>query len=204
MQYENLTVGITGGIGSGKSTFCEILGKNGYPVLNADALAKKIMAENDDVKKQIIENFGDVAYLDNKINATYLASVVFEDYEKLKILNSIVHPVVIREIKKQVEELKQTHKIVFVESALIYEANFDEMFDFIILIYSTVDEKIQRIKSRNNLPVDEILKRINSQIPDEEKRKYADIIIDNNGDVEFLKNRASFILLLLKSLLLKN
>lgn len=204
MQYENLTVGITGGIGSGKSTFCEILEKNGYPVLNADALAKKIMAENDDVKKQIIENFGDVAYLDNKINATYLANVVFEDYEKLKILNSIVHPVVIREIKKQVEELKQTHKIVFVESALIYEANFDEMFDFIILIYSTVDEKIQRIKSRNNLPEDEILKRINSQIPDEEKRKYADIIIDNNGDVEFLKNRASFILLLLKSLLLKS
>ena len=76
------------------------------------------------------------------------------------------------------------------------------MFDFIILIYSSIKDRIARIAQRNNLSEEEILKRINSQIPDEEKRKYADIIIDNTDDIEFLKNRASFILVLFKSLLL--
>ncbi|HOJ37828.1 MAG TPA: dephospho-CoA kinase [Ignavibacteriales bacterium] len=202
MQYEHLVVGITGGIGSGKSTFCEILEKNGYPVLNADALAKSIMAENEKVKNDIITAFGEIAYQDGKINASFLGNLVFNDYEKLKLLNSIVHPVVIKEIKNKVEKLKENNRIIFVESALIYEANFDEMFDFIILIYSSIKDRIARIAQRNNLSEEEILKRINSQIPDEEKRKYADIIIDNTDDIEFLKNRASFILVLFKSLLL--
>lgn len=203
MKYQNLVVGITGGIGSGKSTFCEILTQNNFPVIHSDNMAKEIMAADDAVKKRIIETLGTQSYFnDGKINTHYLRDIVFNDFEKLQILNSIVHPAVIKKTKEKIEDLKKNNRIIFVESALIYEANFDELFDFIILIYSEQRERLRRVKQRSNLTDEEILKIMQTQIPDEEKRKYADIIVENNDNIDDLKNRAKFILTILNTLLL--
>jgi len=203
MKYQNLVVGITGGIGSGKSTFCEILIENSFPVIHSDSLAKEIMATDDAVKKRIIETLGNESYCeDGKINTHYLRDIVFNDFEKLQILNSIVHPAVIKKTKEKIEDLKKNNRIIFVESALIYEANFDELFDFIILIYSEQRERLRRVKQRSNLTDEEILKIMQTQIPDEEKRKYADIIVENNDNIDELKSRAKFILTILNTLLL--
>jgi len=203
MKYQNLVVGITGGIGSGKSTFCEILTQNNFPVIHSDNMAKEIMATDDAVKKRIIETLGTQSYFnDGKINTHYLRDIVFNDFEKLQILNSIVHPAVIKKTKEKIEDLKKNNHIIFVESALIYEANFDELFDFIILIYSEQRERLRRVKQRSNLTDEEILKIMQTQIPDEEKRKYADIIVENNDNIDDLKNRAKFILTILNTLLL--
>jgi len=203
MKYQNLVVGITGGIGSGKSTFCEILTQNNFPVIHSDNMAKEIMATDDAVKKRIIETLGTQSYFnDGKINTHYLRDIVFNDFEKLQILNSIVHPAVIKKTKEKIEDLKKNNRIIFVESALIYEANFDELFDFIILIYSEQRERLRRVKQRSNLTDEEILKIMQTQIPDEEKRKYADIIVENNDNIDELKSRAKFILTILNTLLL--
>ncbi|HPP34529.1 MAG TPA: dephospho-CoA kinase [Ignavibacteriales bacterium] len=203
MKYQNLVVGITGGIGSGKSTFCEILTQNNFPVIHSDNMAKEIMATDDAVKKRIIETLGTQSYFnDGKINTHYLRDIVFNDFEKLQILNSIVHPAVIKKTKEKIEDLKKNNRIIFVESALIYEANFDKLFDFIILIYSEQRERLRRVKQRSNLTDEEILKIMQTQIPDEEKRKYADIIVENNDNIDDLKNRAKFILTILNTLLL--
>ncbi|HRT99933.1 MAG TPA: dephospho-CoA kinase [Ignavibacteriales bacterium] len=203
MKYQNLVVGITGGIGSGKSTFCEILTQNNFPVIHSDNMAKEIMATDDAVKKRIIETLGTQSYFnDGKINTHYLRDIVFNDFEKLQILNSIVHPAVIKKTKEKIEDLKKNNHIIFVESALIYEANFDKLFDFIILIYSEQRERLRRVKQRSNLTDEEILKIMQTQIPDEEKRKYADIIVENNDNIDDLKNRAKFILTILNTLLL--
>jgi dephospho-CoA kinase len=203
MKYQNLVVGITGGIGSGKSTFCEILTQNNFPVIHSDNMAKEIMATDDAVKKRIIETLGTQSYFnDGKINTHYLRDIVFNDFEKLQILNSIVHPAVIKKTKEKIEDLKKNNRIIFVESALIYEANFDELFDFIILIYSEQRERLRRVKQRSNLTDEEILKIMQTQIPDEEKRKYADIIVENNDNIDDLKNRVKFILTILNTLLL--
>lgn len=203
MKYQNLVVGITGGIGSGKSTFCEILTQNNFPVIHSDNMAKEIMAADDAVKKRIIETLGTQSYFnDGKINTHYLRDIVFNDFEKLQILNSIVHPAVIKKTKEKIEDLKKNNHIIFVESALIYEANFDKLFDFIILIYSEQRERLRRVKQRSNLTDEEILKIMQTQIPDEEKRKYADIIVENNDNIDDLKNRAKFILTILNTLLL--
>jgi len=203
MKYQNLVVGITGGIGSGKSTFCEILTQNNFPVIHSDNMAKEIMAADDAVKKRIIETLGTQSYFnDGKINTHYLRDIVFNDFEKLQILNSIVHPAVIKKTKEKIEDLKKNNHIIFVESALIYEANFDKLFDFIILIYSEQRERLRRVKQRSNLTDEEILKIMQTQIPDEEKRKYADIIVENNDNIDELKSRAKFILTILNTLLL--
>ncbi len=203
MKYQNLVVGITGGIGSGKSTFCEILTQNNFPVIHSDNMAKEIMATDDAVKKRIIETLGTQSYFnDGKINTHYLRDIVFNDFEKLQILNSIVHPAVIKKTKEKIEDLKKNNHIIFVESALIYEANFDKLFDFIILIYSEQRERLRRVKQRSNLTDEEILKIMQTQIPDEEKRKYADIIVENNDNIDELKSRAKFILTILNTLLL--
>jgi len=151
----------------------------------------------------IIETLGTQSYFnDGKINTHYLRDIVFNDFEKLQILNSIVHPAVIKKTKEKIEDLKKNNRIIFVESALIYEANFDELFDFIILIYSEQRERLRRVKQRSNLTDEEILKIMQTQIPDEEKRKYADIIVENNDNIDDLKNRAKFILTILNTLLL--
>ena len=151
------TIGITGNIGSGKSSVSKILAEQGYKVLDSDSIAKKLMNENENIKKKLIENFGKDVYLsDNLINTEFLSKKVYgekkECKENLQALNKIVHPEVLDYLREKIEEFElEGSQICFVESALIYEADLEEAFDFIIVVHSDPENSFNRLKNQKNI-----------------------------------------------------
>ena len=201
MSRKIFTVAITGGIGSGKSTFSEFLREKDYPVIFADDLSKELLKNSKDVKKEIIELFGATAYNGSEINTDFLAMEVFSDPHKLQKINSILHPKVIEQINREVEELKKNNKLIFVEAALVYEANIEKLFDYVVLITADEEIKKQRTVESKKFSSQEFDKRIQNQIKDEEKSKRADFIFFNNTSINDLKIKAELLLLTLNSLL---
>lgn len=198
---KKLRVAITGGIGSGKSVFCKFLTDKNYTVISADNLAKEILIKDSLVKKQICDAFGAEAYKDGELNKKFLANVVFSDYENLLVMNSIVHPVVIKETQKLMDNDLKKNNLVFVEAALIYEAEMEDLFDYVVLIKAENSVKIERIRERDKVSEDDVVKRQESQIPDEEKTDVADFVFENNGTLDELKSKADFLLNLLNGIL---
>ena len=196
---KNLKVGITGGIGSGKSLVTGYIEKLGYPVIKSDDVAKELMRSDESIKKKIIKEFGPRAYGENSLNTKYLAEIVFTYPEKIQRINSIVHPPTTKKISDLADQLFTKHKIVFVESALIYEAKIQNQFDYIILIYSDEQTRIKRVIQREKITHEDIQKRMAFQIPDDQKRERADFVIENNSSITELQNRTNFILNILKS-----
>lgn len=201
MSRKNFTVAITGGIGSGKSTFSEFLREKKYPVIIADDLSKELLKNDKEVKKEIIELFGSSAYNGSYINTDFLSTEVFSDPHKLQKINSILHPKVIKQILQEVEELKKNNKLVFVEAALIYETNIEKLFDYVVLITADEEIKKQRTIDSNKFSSEEFDKRIQNQIKDEEKSKRADFIFYNDTTINDLKIKANLLLMTLNSLL---
>ncbi len=197
---KKLKVGITGGIGSGKSIFCKIAESKGYPVVVADDIAKKLLSENDEIKRQIRETFGNESYINGEPNKKYLADNVFSQPEKLVQINNIIHPKTLQIIEELMNELLKTNNLVFVESAIIVEIGIEEMFDYIVLITAEDEKRIERVQKRSSLSVEEIQKRIDSQLKDESKKQFADFTIDNNSTEEKFTEKCEFIITLLKSL----
>lgn len=194
---KKLLIGITGGIGSGKSIVSSIIESRGFCVLKSDLIAKEIMQNDENVKKKIIEYFGTDAYLKNGLNTKFLAEKVFSSKENVEKINSIVHPPTIQKTKELAEIEFQKANIVFVESALIYEAKIEDMFDYIILIYSDEQTRIQRVMDRDKISEEQIRRRIQFQIPDEKKKQWADFVIENNNNIENLNKNVLFILKLI-------
>lgn len=178
--------GITGGIGSGKSTAAKIFEELGIPVYNSDTRAKTIQNENSEVKVKIIAAFGEEAYNENGLNKPYLSKQVFQNNEKLKLLNSIVHPAVFQDF----EDWKKAQKsdIVMKEAAILIESGSYKDCDVVISVVVDIETRIARTIKRDGLSREEILARINNQISDEERIAKSDFIIDNNGDLAHLKN----------------
>lgn len=197
---KKLKIGITGGIGSGKSLVSDFIKENGYTVLLSDLIAKDLMRNDDKIKKQITKSFGDQSYVEGKLNTKYLAENVFVKKENVEKINSIVHPPTLNRIEKESNKILQKDNLVFVESALIYEAKFQKMFDHVILIYSERDLRIKRAMDRDKISNDEVEKRMQFQLPDEDKKERASFVIENNSTIEELKVRVKFILNLLTSL----
>ncbi|MFV0218593.1 MULTISPECIES: dephospho-CoA kinase [Empedobacter] len=178
--------GITGGIGSGKSTAAKFFEELGIPVYNSDTRAKTIQNENSEVKVKIIAAFGEEAYNENGLNKPYLSKQVFQNNEKLKLLNSIVHPAVFQDF----EDWKKAQKsdIVMKEAAILIESGSYKDCDVVISVVVDIETRIARTIERDGLSREEILARINNQISDEERIAKSDFIIDNNGDLAHLKN----------------
>ncbi|WP_312355778.1 dephospho-CoA kinase [Empedobacter sp.] len=178
--------GITGGIGSGKSTAAKFFEELGIPVYNSDTRAKTIQNENSEVKVKIIAAFGEEAYNENGLNKPYLSKQVFQNNEKLKLLNSIVHPAVFQDF----EDWKKAQKsdIVMKEAAILIESGSYKDCDVVISVVVDIETRIARTIERDDLSREEILARINNQISDEERIAKSDFIIDNNGDLAHLKN----------------
>jgi dephospho-CoA kinase len=193
---KKITIGITGSIGSGKSEFTKIAENSGFPVLRADDISKEFLANNSEVKKQVIKKFGKDSYLNNIPNKKYLAEVVFNNPLKLRELERILHPLVIKEIENKKKEIFRKHNILFVESALIYEADLENLFDFVVLITADREVRLQR-KLSQGMTEEDFVKREMNQIPDEEKRKRADFIFQNNGTIEDLHSKFNLLLTLL-------
>jgi dephospho-CoA kinase len=174
-----LKVGITGGIGSGKTTVCKIFELLNIPVFYADDEAKKLMVNNLELVSQIKIAFTKNAYFDNgELNRKYLADIVFKDKSKLNILNSLVHPTVFKAM--DIWANKQKSKYVLKEAALLFESGSYRVNDYNILISSDLELRIGRIAERDLITEEQIKSRLEAQFPEKEKEKMANFIIHNN------------------------
>lgn len=172
-----MKVAITGSIACGKSTVSNYIKEQGYQVIDADLIGHKII-DSAEVKKELIENFGEHIISDGKVDRAKLGSIVFNEKEKLNLLNSIVHPQIKNKIK--IEFSNSTNKLIFLDVALLFEANFTDLVDKIIVVHVDKDTQITRLMKRNNFSKEEALKRINSQMSSDEKTLLADFVIDNS------------------------
>lgn len=172
-----IVVGLTGGIGSGKSTVGEMFVELGVPVYNSDVRAKRLMNTSKKIRKGLIELFGKEAYLDGKLNRTYIAEKVFNNSNLLAELNSIVHPRVRKNFLKWVK--KQQGSYVIQETALLFENNAQELYDKVLLVTAPKELRIQRVINRDKSSKEQIMARMNNQLEDEAKTKLADYIIEN-------------------------
>lgn len=197
---KKIAIGITGGIGSGKSTVSKIISESGYQVLKSDLIAKNIMTEDRDVATALIENFGSECFIDGKLNTKYLAEKVFNLPDRMRKLNAIVHPPTIDFIKKEIKLHHQNNSIVFVESALIFEAKMEHLFEYILLVTAEEDIRIKRVLTRDSETISEIRSRILNQIPEEQKRSRAHFVIENNTSLEELVSKVNFFLTIFNSL----
>ncbi|WP_343560150.1 dephospho-CoA kinase [Sphingobacterium sp.] len=174
-----LKIGITGGIGSGKTFICRLFEALGIPVYNADEEAKKLMNADIRIKEKLIAQFGTATYKDGLLDRAFLASMVFSDKDKLELLNSIVHPIVIQEAKDWAE--RQTTRYSVKEAALLFESGSYKELDYTILVTAPMDIRIQRVIKRDGATEQQVRERINKQMSDEEKLQLADFVIVNDG-----------------------
>ncbi len=173
-----LRVGITGGIGSGKTTVARIFEVLGIPVYYADDAAKRIMSEDELLKAAIIGHFGKEAYIKGQLNRQYLGDIVFKDKQKLAILNSLVHPATIRNSKTWMQ--KQTAPYAIREAALIFESGVQAQLDYIIGVSAPLELRMQRAMKRDNLSRQQISERMDRQINETIKMRLCDFIIIND------------------------
>jgi dephospho-CoA kinase len=176
-----LKIGLTGGIGSGKSTVARIFQVLKVPVFFADMAAKKVMNEDETLKQQLITVFGAETYKGNILNNTYLAAKVFKDEQQLALLNSLVHPATIRAAEQWfLEQEKQQVAYVIKEAALLFEAGATAGLDFIVGVSAPEQLRIQRTVKRDNVSVQEVKLRMLRQIDETIKMKLCDFVIVND------------------------
>lgn len=170
-------LGLTGGIGSGKTTVAGFFRDLGVPVYIADDEAKVLMNADPQLKAAIIDLFGERAYKKDVLNRKWIASQVFNDQEKLEKLNAIVHPAVVKHFEQW--KLEQKSAYVVYEAAILFEKGGYKKCDFNLMITAPRERKIQRLQKRDNSTIEEIEARMNNQWPDEKKAKLADFVIKN-------------------------
>jgi dephospho-CoA kinase len=173
-------VGLTGGIGSGKSTVAGIFEVLGIPVAYADREAKRVMAEDPELRRQLIHHFGEGTYAGGQLNRPYLAAQVFSDKEKLALLNALVHPVTIAAGEKWLEQQEGRAPYAIREAALIFESDSVRYLDFVIGVFAPQTLRIHRVLQRDKLSREEILQRMRSQIDEDIKMKLCDAVIYND------------------------
>jgi dephospho-CoA kinase len=178
-----MKIGVTGGIGSGKSLVVSELERLGAVVYHADKKAKELVYLPE-VKEFIIKLFGEKAFENNVYNTKYIASIVFEDAIKLQALNSIIHPAVFKDLDRFCHQ--NEGKTIVYESALMMETGHTHLFDKVILVTAPLSLRIERVMARDGVDRNAVLKRIEKQWSDEKKRDLADIIIENIDKEETL------------------
>lgn len=189
-----VTVGVTGGIGSGKSTVCSIWQQMGAYVLNADDLAKQVMVSNNEVKQKLIETFGVNAYLDDgTLNTDYLAKEAFEK-GRVQELNTIVHPKLPAAASQKMSEAEaQGYDIFVYEAALLLENLEPGKLDHVVLVLADKEKRINRVQERDKSTKDEIEQRIDKQRNFEQAAPHVDYVIRNNGTLEELEKKAELL-----------
>lgn len=171
-------VGLTGGIGSGKTTVSNMFKDLGVPVYIADTEAKNLMNSSKVIKRKLIELFGQKAFEGDTLNRSYIASKIFNDDTYLKKMNAIIHPKVANHFKHWLQ--KQSSKYVIKEAAIIFEHNMQSQYDYLITVISNEEDRIERILKRDNTTKDKIVSIMKHQLNDEEKIKLSDFVIIND------------------------
>ncbi|MDR1097914.1 MAG: dephospho-CoA kinase [Tannerella sp.] len=178
-----IKIGITGGIGSGKSVVSSLLGMNRIPVYVADAESKRLSDTSPAIRKKLTDLFGSDIYVNDLLDRKRLASFVFSSEHVLKKVNGIIHPAVKKDFQAWVKQ--QKGNACAVESAILFESGFDKTVDVILLVYAPVELRLTRAMKRDGAVEADIMKRMNRQMPEELKRKEADYVIIND-DVQAL------------------
>ena len=177
-------IGITGGIGAGKSLVAEIIKAMGYPVYNSDERAKELTESNPKIKEGLIYLFGEEIYQNDTLNKFALAQAIFSDDSLREKVNALIHPIVREDFN--LWALAQNNSLVFNESAILFETGSFKNFDAIILVYAPKELRIKRIMKRDNCSENEVLKRMNSQFSDEEKYQLTEFRVLNDGQTPLL------------------
>jgi hypothetical protein len=193
-----MVIGLTGGIGTGKSTVSQILQEKKFPVIDLDTISHEVIKIPKVIEK-IVENFGkevleNSGNFENKNNAIRisrekLGKIIFENKEKRLLLNSIMHPEILHTMREQISKYKKNNKIIFVEIQLLFEVQWEKEFDYILLISAKKSTQIRRILERDKRSENDALNIINSQLPLDEKKKRSDFVIENDGNIEELKEK---------------
>ena len=194
-----IKVGLTGGIGSGKSTVSKILISKGFSVYNSDNRAKWLMNNNDNLKSNIISIFGNKAYLKGSLNRKYLSAKVFNDSLKLKALNNLVHPLVAIDFKNWLLDQK-SKDFVFKEAAILIESGAYKEMDKIIVLSCPENIRLERVLKRDGNSPELVKKRMQNQISETEKINHADFVVKNNGSKSDLVLEVELVISELKNL----
>lgn len=183
-------VGLTGGIGSGKSTVAKLFTTLGIPVYDSDTRAKQLYSESKVLKEQMQAHFGTDIYVGNQVNKIKLANIVFQDKSELAFLNQIVHPVLANDF----ELWKASKKTAYVvkEAAILIESGSYKNCDSIILVTAPVEVRISRVMNRDKVEKQQVEDRIKNQISDKEKEAYANFIIQNDGETSLIQQVLAF------------
>jgi len=200
MSKKEIRTAITGGLGSGKSAFAKFISDKGYPIINVDDVSKEMLVSDEAIKSKIEREFGKESYIRGEINKDFLAELIFSNPQNVIKINSIVHPKVIQKVNILISEKLKNYDLVFAEAALIYEAGMEKYFDYIVLVTAPKDVRLKRKVELGSLSEKQFLNRNDNQIPDEEKKKQADFIFENNGSLEELNKKADLLLNILKGL----
>ena len=202
-----MVIGLTGGIGTGKSTVSQILREKKFPVIDLDIVSHEVIKFPEVIKK-IVENFGkevleNSGNFENENNAIRisrekLGKIIFENREKRLLLNSIMHPEILRAMKEKISRYKKNNKIIFVEIQLLFEVQWEKEFDYILLISAKKSTQIRRILERDNRSENDALNIINSQMPLDEKKERSDFVIENDGSIQDLEKKVDEFLRMLK------
>ena len=173
-----LKIGLTGGIGSGKSTVARVFETLGIPVYYADEAAKKLMNEHGELKAKLLETFGEQTYVGGQLNTAFLSAKVFNDAEQLKKLNSIVHPIVIQDGNNWMQQ--QTTSYAIKEAAIFFETGSAIGLDFMVGVYAPQPLRIYRVMQRDGISRSDVLARMQKQMNEEIKMKLCDFVITND------------------------
>jgi dephospho-CoA kinase len=178
-----ISAGLTGGIGSGKSTVAQFFAALGAVSINSDEIGRNMMQPGTVVYDRIVSGFGpEVVDASGKLDRAKLADIVFHDLDKLKHLNAIVHAPVLREIDRQMQlhRAKNPSAVVLVESAVLFEAGQHKRFDKMVVAWCRPEQQVERFRSRSSLSDEDIRARMAAQMPGEEKKRMADFVIDTS------------------------
>lgn len=182
-----IRLGITGGIGSGKSTISKLLKLYNIPVYISDIESKKLTESSPIIREKLTDAFGKDIYENNKLNKALFASIIFSDKAKLALANSIIHPEVDKHYNAWCANMAKEHAIIGLESAILYESGMVRLTDMVILVYTPIEDRIRRTMKRDNLSIEKIIERINNQDSDEDKLDKVDHVIFNDENQSIIK-----------------
>ena len=183
-------IGLTGGIASGKTTISNILKELGAIIIDADKIARKVVERGSPALKEIEEHFGsEILFENRRLNRKKLGNIVFNDTGSLKKLNEIVHPYIVEKIIDEINRYRETYnnRVIILDAALLIELNLMNLVEEVWLIVVPEKMQLERLVERENISTDQAQKRIDVQIAFEDKKKYADLIIDNSKDLAYLQ-----------------
>lgn len=190
-----MLIGLTGGIGSGKSTVADIFSKYGFPIIDSDKIARDVVEPNKEAWQKIVQYFGkDILNSDNTLDRKKLGEIIFHDHEKREQLNRITHPIIISRILAEAKELQRRYEHIIVEVPLLYESHSENLFDLIIVVYVDADTQLQRVVERDKIGQALALAKIDAQLSLEIKKDKADFVVYNDGDHEKTKQQVEAII----------